>query len=169
MSGAGRTIDWMASPSELVAVDLSERERGFIDAVLREWGGSAGSAPMPIEVLGLSTWDEFDALTDRLRGAITRGEPLTNLDWARALFLTEVGWASDLVGSGLDFSIVRFADEEAVKLLRALQRKISNRQRAQLLFPGRGRPRNVEELERETAKMLQEIGKDWPNTGSNPS
>jgi hypothetical protein len=53
------------------------------------------------------------------------------------LFLTEISWASDLVGSGVDFSIVSgLTDDEAIKLLRSVQRKNSSRRRADLLFPG---------------------------------
>jgi hypothetical protein len=147
-----------------IAIDLTERERSFIADGLREWQGSAGWTPLPIEALGLSNWDEFDALTDRLRDAVTRGEPLTDLDWARVLFLSEITWASCLVGAALDFEIVTgFSDAEAVAVLRSLQRKIGNSRRADLLFPGRGRPRPVEDWKRETERMLQEIrGRKYP-------
>jgi hypothetical protein len=83
----------------LITIDLTETERR-----LSEWHGPAAWTPLPIEALGLSDWDEFDQLAIRLSEAVERGEPLTDLDWARALFLTEISWASDLVGSGLDFS-----------------------------------------------------------------
>ena len=141
----------------LIAIDLTEREREFIARALYERQGSASWTPLPIDALGLSDWDEFDALIDRLRDAVTRGDPLTDLDWARALFLTEITWASDLVGAGTDFSIVSgFSDAEGITVLRSLQRKISHWRRAELLFPGRARPRDTEELRRETDKMLNE-------------
>jgi hypothetical protein len=141
-----------------IAIDLTERERDFIVDGLREWQGSAGWKPLPIEAMGISDWDEFDALTDRLRAAVGRGEPLTELDWARVLFLGEITWASSLVGAALDFEIVTgFSDAEAIAVLRSLQRKISSRRRADLLFPGRGRPRPIEEWKRETERMLQQI------------
>jgi hypothetical protein len=41
--------------------------------------------------------------------------------------------------------------------------------RAQLLFPGRGRPRDHQELRRETAVMLDRIRKDWPDAESRPN
>lgn len=47
--------------------------------------------------------------------------------------MTEITWASDLVGAGLDFATVTgFSDTEAVSLLRGLQRrrKIGGRTRA---------------------------------------
>jgi hypothetical protein len=83
---------------------------------------------------------------------VTDRESLTDLDWARALFLTEITWASGLVGAGLDFATVTgFSDTEAVRLLRGLQhrRKIGGRTRAKLLFPDGGRTRTTSEIEDE--------------------
>ncbi|KLO38769.1 hypothetical protein ABW17_20690 [Mycobacterium nebraskense] len=142
----------MTSSSDLVAVDLTEREREFIQQALEQWALSAADAPFPYQVLGLSTWEEFGALTLRLERAVTAGELLTNLDWARVLFLTEITWASGLVGAGQDFATVTgFSDTEAVTLLRGLQRrrKIGGRTRAKLLFPEGGRTRTTEEIEEE--------------------
>ena len=114
----------MTDSSELVAVELTDDERDFIQQTLEQWALSAASKPFPFQVLGLSTWEEFGNLTGRLEHAVTDGEPMTDLDWARVLFLTEITWASMLIGSGLDFAIVtRFSDSEAVSLLRGLQRK----------------------------------------------
>ncbi|MDC8984877.1 hypothetical protein [Mycobacterium marinum] len=48
----------MTSSSELVAVDLTEREREFIQQALQQWGGAASGAPFPFQMLGLSTWEE---------------------------------------------------------------------------------------------------------------
>lgn len=138
----------MSSSSELVAVDLSEAEREFIAQVLQQWGLSASDAPFPFQILEMSTWEQFGELTYRLQCAVENSEPLTDLDWARVMFLTEITWASSLVGSGLDFAIVtRFADTEAVALLRGLQRKISGYNRAKLLFPNGGRTRTAEEID----------------------
>lgn len=138
----------MTDSSELVAVELTDDERDFIQQTLEQWALSAASKPFPFQVLGLSTWEEFGNLTGRLEHAVTDGKPLTDLDWARVLFLTEITWASSLIGSGLDFAIVtKFSDIEAVSLLRALQRKIGGYKRAKLLFPNGGRTRTAEEIE----------------------
>lgn len=138
----------MSSPAELVAVELSATEREFIAQVLQQWGLSASDAPFPFQILEMSTWEQFGELTRRLQRAVINNESLTDLDWARVMFLTEITWASNLVGSGLDFAIVtRFTDTEAVALLRELQRKISSYNRAKLLFPNGGRTRTVEEID----------------------
>ena len=152
------------SSSELVAVDLTERERKFIWHALHEWRNSAAWKPFPIQVLGLSTWDEFDELTGRLALAVMAGQSLTMLDWARMLYLTECSWASSLVGAALDFSIVTgFSDTEAVSLLRGLQRKVGGIEWADALFPGHGRHRPIEEWKRESARIVREQqGRTYP-------
>lgn len=137
----------MTNSSELVAVDLTGDERDFIGQTLDEWRSSAAGKPFPFQVLGLSTWEQFGELIVRLERAVTDGAPLTDLDWAQVLLLTEVTFASSLIGAGLDFEIgTRFSDIEAIGLLRSLQRKIGGYKRAKLLFPNGGRVRTAEEV-----------------------
>jgi hypothetical protein len=131
--------------ADLVAIDLTDDERYLIGWALGHWGGCASDAPLPVRLVGAANWDEFDALTDRLATAVKHGEALTDLDWARALFLTEISFGSDLIGAGVEFEMAcRFADQDGLKLLRSLQRKIASHERAALLFPGAGRPRRTE-------------------------
>lgn len=167
MSDVGRTIVSMTNPVELVAADLTEDESHFVQKALEQWGDSASGKPFPFQTLGLASWEEFGRLVGRLIDAVSRREPLTDLDWARVLFLTELSWASSLVGSGMDFAIVtRFTDTEAVALLRSLQRKIGSWRRAELLFPNGGRTRTAEEaeeLERWGEKVRREQqGRHYP-------
>jgi hypothetical protein len=150
----------MTDSSDLVAIELTADERDFIQQTLEQWALSAASTPFPYQALGMSTWDEFLTLTGRLEHAVVAGKPLTDLDWTRVLFLTEVTWASNLVGSGLDFAIVtRFSDSEAIGLLRGLQRKISTHPRAKLLFPEGGRTLNAEEVD-EQKRRLEELRRE---------
>lgn len=128
--------------SEQVSAELSADEREFIRQTLGQWEGPAGKMPFPFQMLGLASWDEFGDLVLRLRDAVAAGAALDDLDWARVLVLTEITWASNLIGSGLDFPITtRFSDEEALQLLRGLQRKSGSYRLAVLLFPTGGRPR----------------------------
>jgi hypothetical protein len=85
--------------NELLAIDPTDAERYFMYMALTPWGGLASNKPLPLTILGVSDWAEFDALTDRLARTITEHEELFDVDWARALFLTEISWASDLVGA----------------------------------------------------------------------
>jgi hypothetical protein len=118
-------------------------------------------------MLGLSSWEEVNELTGRLADAITGGESLSELDWARVLFLAECSWASSVIGAGLDFAIVTgFSDTEAVSLLRGLQRKVGGVERAKLLFPSGGRipsAEEIEEVERWGEKVRREQqGREYP-------
>ncbi len=84
-------------------------------------------------LLGLSTIDEFWTLTERLMEGIKAKEPLSDLDWARALFLTEICWASTVIGAGFDFG-TSVRDEKAAPLMRSIQRKVSTHERFVLLL-----------------------------------
>ena len=65
----------------LIAIDLTDDERDFMQTALTEFGGTASYKPFPIKILGVSTDDEFEDLLDRLRMAIARRYPLSELDW----------------------------------------------------------------------------------------
>jgi len=71
-------------------------------------------------------------LTRWLLDTIDGKAPLSDLDWARAVFLTEISWASDVIGSGIDFTF-SFPDEEAAPLMRSIQRKVATPERFVLL------------------------------------
>jgi hypothetical protein len=61
----------------------------------------------------------------RLMAAVDAQDPLTPADWRRVLLATEVVFASDVVGSGLDWSITTgLPDAETIGLLRQIQRKM---------------------------------------------
>jgi hypothetical protein len=120
-----------------VTVDLTEDERDFMLFALTEYGGSASYKPFPIFIVGSSTSAEFDALVQQLRVALAHHAPMAKLDWARALLLTEISWASNLIGAGLDFA-TSYRDEEAAPLLRSIQRKFGSAEMAALLFSHNG-------------------------------
>jgi hypothetical protein len=58
---------------------------------------------------------------------------LSDLDWARALLLTEICWASSVIGAGIDFG-TNIRDEAAAPLLRSIQCKVSTADRFVLLL-----------------------------------
>jgi hypothetical protein len=64
-------------------------------------------------------------------GAIVRSirsrEPLTPAGWRRALLATELVFASDLIGSGVDWpTTTGFTDQESIRILRSIQRKLAS-------------------------------------------
>lgn len=139
MSAGGHKIVPMTSSSEWVAVDLTAEQRAFMATALHQWAPhwalSASGKPFPLQALGLSSSDELSRLALRLAAAVEHGQPLADLDWARALYLTECCWASSLVGLGPDFAAATgLSDADALSMLRRIQRKLGGAERATLLF-----------------------------------
>jgi hypothetical protein len=116
------------SADGVVTIELSDAERDFMFRNLGEWDGPARGTALLLSMFGLSTTNALRDMARRLGKAIRGGIALTNLDWARALVLTEIAWGSDLLGAGLDANTRSF-DVEAVGLLRSIQYKISSGER----------------------------------------
>ncbi len=69
----------------------------------------------------------------RLRTVLIAGDPLSTRDWRRVLVATEIVFASDVFGSGCDWSITTgYSDEDTIKILRRLQRTIARELRGAL-------------------------------------
>jgi hypothetical protein len=118
---------------DLVFVELTDVERRLLTAGLMEYGGPAAGAGVLAPLVGVDGVDAFFLLTDRLSVAIENGQPLSDLDWARALVLTEICWASDILGAASDFS-TNLPDEVALPTLRSLQRKLVTGARVQAMI-----------------------------------
>ncbi|MEE6137974.1 hypothetical protein SKC41_16800 [Mycobacterium sp. 050128] len=110
--------------TELIDIELTEDERRLLFHGINEYGGSIQYKSVMTRALGLADRATFYALIEQLLNAIGQHQPLSKLNWARAVFLTEVSWVSTLVGSGLDFA-TNFRDDAAAPLLRSVQRKIN--------------------------------------------
>src|ERR1700752_3526559 len=124
---------------ELVAIDLSDEERKLIVLALNEYAGTAQHTyKLLCLVLGQSNKHEWFQLINRLSSAIKNKEPMSDLDWARTMFLTDISFGSTLVGSGLRFG--RSADEYWFEILRSLQGKVSTYPRFLLLLQHAGYP-----------------------------
>jgi hypothetical protein len=112
-------------PSDLLRPDLDEFERNILCWGLIEWGGPARCTDEMAVAMGFGgAQDLFDA-TPRLIAAIRSGGPLPAVDWLRVLLATEIVFASNCIGSGLDWPITTGAsDEETLAALRSIQRKL---------------------------------------------
>lgn len=118
--------------AERMAIDLTDEECELMVLALNEFGVTAQHTyRLLCPVLGQSNQHEWFRLINRLDSVIENKEPLSDLDWARAMFLTDICFGSTLVGSGLRFG--RGADEYWFEILRSLQEKVSTRQRFLLL------------------------------------
>jgi hypothetical protein len=94
--------------------------------------GPPNGAPVLVPLLGLPDRQAFYALLNRLMQAIETNDPLSDVDWARALLVTEISWGSALLGAGLDFA-TNLPDDRAAPLMRSIQRKVSSYRRFELL------------------------------------
>jgi hypothetical protein len=123
----------------VVGIELTDEERELMVLALNEYGGTAQHTyQLLCPVLGLSNLDEWARLVNRLEEAVRNNQPLSDLDWARAMFLTDISFGSTLVGSGLRFG--RSADEYWFGILRSVQEKISTYPRFLLLLQNAGYP-----------------------------
>jgi hypothetical protein len=71
--------------------------------------------------------DVADLLSEghRIADDLLAGRSLTTSDWRRALLATEVVFVSDVLGSGIDWSITTgLKDDETLRMLRSVQRKL---------------------------------------------
>jgi hypothetical protein len=107
-------------------VNLDQQERDLLSAGLGECGGPARLTNALAFALGFT--DETHLLNEakRIRNLIDDGVPLTPLDAARALAATEIVFASDVFGSGVEWETTTgLSDEDTIRTLRVLQRKLA--------------------------------------------
>lgn len=128
----------------LVQVDLTKDERRVLEMGLIEWGGPAACTNEMALAMGFAgVGDPFDD-GSRLANSIRDGAPLTPRDWTRALLATEIVFASNVLGSGLDWrSTTGFDDVVTIGLLRSLQRKLMGLRDVPGTRPRRGERRRV--------------------------
>jgi hypothetical protein len=75
--------------------------------------------------MGFVQLDAFGQDTIDLRRALECRAPLSRRDWQKILIATEIVFASDVVGAGLDWPIVTgFRGDQTIALLRGLQRQM---------------------------------------------
>jgi hypothetical protein len=126
--GFGVNID----KDELFAIDLSEDERDLLVMAINEYDGTAqGAVELLPPLIGALNRDEWRSYTKPLFQSVKAAEPLSDLDWARALLLTEFAFGSDMVANARRFGPA--ADEFWVLVLRSLQDKVGTDERARLL------------------------------------
>ncbi|WP_278265798.1 hypothetical protein [Nocardia sp. AG03] len=113
-------------PDSLVEIQLTMAERLLLRRGLGEWFGPAGcTEELAVAMDFLSVADLLEQ-ERRIRSALEASEPLSGRNWRRALVATEFVFASDVFGSGVEWSITTgLTDEETIKILRRLQRKLA--------------------------------------------
>lgn len=108
-----------------MSVELTDEERDVLAAGLLEWIGPARPTEELAVALGFENIADLCSETQRLRASLKDGQPFSALDWARILAATEIVFASDVFGSGDEWSITTgLGDAETIWTLRGLQRKL---------------------------------------------
>lgn len=129
----GFDVYWVGTPTAgrptaedpLLRIDLTPAERALLIRGLFGWGGPTRCTEEMAVALGFSGVTGLSAGARRLGAALQADQPLSAIDWARVFSATEVVFASQLVGSGLEWSITTgYTDEETLALLRSAQRKL---------------------------------------------
>jgi hypothetical protein len=89
---------------------LSEGERAMNRCGLNEWGATARRVPLPmIAAMGFSAEDDYGDQVSKLFAVLevsAREADLDDRSVGLLVFLTELSFISDLVGSGVEFSVV---------------------------------------------------------------
>jgi hypothetical protein len=92
---------------------------------LSEWGGPAQCSDELAIAMGFAGVQDLSGQADRLRDALNKQAPLRSSDWRRTLVATEIVFASDVFGSGVDWATTTgLSDEKTIRLLREVQRKV---------------------------------------------
>jgi hypothetical protein len=110
---------------DVMHADLTEGERRLLLDGLAQWGGPARPTNELAVALGFADLSDFDDQRRRLSDSLAKGESLSGLDATRALVATEIVFASDVFGAGVEWSTVTGStDAETIAVLRQLQRKL---------------------------------------------
>jgi hypothetical protein len=108
-----------------VLVPLDDMELRFLRAALLDWGGPARPTERLAVAMGFSGADSLSREAWALWERIEAGDALTAGECRQVLLAVEIVFASDVVGSGLDWRITSgIADEDSITILRGLQRKL---------------------------------------------
>jgi hypothetical protein len=111
---------------EPIKIDLTPAEQDLLVQGLHQWGGPASPTDELARAMGFQSREDLWRGKGReLRDALRLSESLTQEDWRRTLLATEIAFASDVVGAGVDWpTTTGFSDQETITVLRATQRKI---------------------------------------------
>ena len=117
-----------------VDVELTDDERHLVVSGLNEYLGPATGSHVLGPLVGVGGTEEFCDLVTRLMVAVETAQPLSQLDWTRAVLLTEISWCSDVLGAASEIQTT-IKDTEALPVLRSLQRKLVTGDGIHLLSP----------------------------------
>jgi len=98
----------------------------MLDRGLVEWGGPARCTDAMAVAMGFADVQDLFAQADRIVSELDAGRPLSRWDWSRTLLATEIVFASNVMGSGIEWTDTTGLDDvRSIQVLRSLQRKLA--------------------------------------------
>ncbi|GAA0994800.1 hypothetical protein [Subtercola frigoramans] len=109
-------------PEELAEYRLTPTERQVLRSGLIEWGGPARCTEELAIAMGFSSVADLFDTGYKISDDIESGKPMRHVDWTRALLATEIVFASNVVGSGIEWPTTTGLDDQTtLATLRKLQ------------------------------------------------
>ncbi len=97
-------------------IELSDEERELLIRGLGEWGGPARCTEALAVAMDFESVADLLSSAARISRALVAREPLPRADWWRALLATEIAFASDIFGSGVEWpTTTGWSDERTVR------------------------------------------------------
>ena len=119
------TLRSMSEDIKTVTLGLTDDERAMLVYGVRDWDGPAHGTDSLAVAMGFASLDDLQLDGARIADAIASGGALPVRDWTRALVATEVAFASELLGTGSEWTVINAGtDGYWVEVLRSLQRKV---------------------------------------------
>jgi hypothetical protein len=105
--------------------DLTTEELWLLNRGLFGWTEGSYLTDALAVAMGFHSAADLHAQAVRIAMALAQHEPLAGQDWKRMLVATEVAFASDVFGLGVEWETVTgLGDEETLAVLRCVQRKL---------------------------------------------
>ena len=123
-----RSVDARASKFRKQVKDLSAETRELLARGASYWDGPGHADPRFAALMNFKKHENPDLEFRRIAGSLKANESLSVLDLTRALFATEIGWVSNVLGPG-DWENVydHEHDAETLEALRAAQDELADR------------------------------------------
>lgn len=120
----------LSEDAKTVSVDLEKDERTMLVYGLMDWGGPAYGTNSLAVAMGFSDLEDLQEDGDRIARAIAAGHPLSVRDWTRALVAAEFAFASEVLGTGGEWTTIQGgSDEHWINVLRKLQHRVPKARR----------------------------------------
>ncbi|WP_205878823.1 hypothetical protein [Mycobacterium camsae] len=114
-----------AGSTDMVNVELTGDEQLLLRHGLMQWGQRGRCTDAMAIAMGFDTVRNLFTECRQLDRQVERREPMSMADWTRTLLATEICFASDVVGAGLDWDATAGDNAFTFEVLRGLQRKLS--------------------------------------------